>query len=185
MPESLLRRVATGDLTAVDEVLDRYGGLVWSLARRFSATPTDAEDASQEVFIDLWRSAPRFDEEVATEPAFVAMIARRRLVDRFRQLQRRPTKTTLPANLVTNESGPEERAQRSDELARVSEAMANLRPEQQQVLKLALYGGLTQEEISQSTGLPLGTVKTHARRGLLRIRELIGRSPSTTQEETA
>src|SRR5436190_14026687 len=85
----LLGRVAAGDEAAVRECLARYGGLVWSIARRFE--PSDAEDAVQEIFLDLWKSAARFDRAVASETAFVAMIARRRLIDRRRTRGRRPT----------------------------------------------------------------------------------------------
>src|SRR3954470_14464574 len=85
----LLGRVAAGDQQAVRECLARYGGLVWSIARRFEAA--DAEDAVQEIFLDLWKSAARFDRQIASEASFVAMIARRRLIDRKRTRGRRPT----------------------------------------------------------------------------------------------
>src|SRR5262245_60755498 len=88
MSDSILTRVAAGKTGAVDECLVRYGGLVWSLARRQSPSYADAEDAVQEIFIDLWNSAARFDERVASEVTFVAMIARRRLIDRRRKLSR-------------------------------------------------------------------------------------------------
>ncbi|MCX5746449.1 MAG: sigma-70 family RNA polymerase sigma factor, partial [Proteobacteria bacterium] len=84
----LLARVAVGDRGALRECLDRYGGLVWSIARRFEAS--EAEDAVQEIFVDLWKSAVRYDPEVASEPTFIAMIARRRLIDRRRSRGRRP-----------------------------------------------------------------------------------------------
>lgn len=185
MPESLLRRVATGDLSAVDEVLDRYGGLVWSLARRFCANAADAEDAAQEVFIDLWQSAKRFDESLASEATFVAMIARRRLIDRFRRSGRRRDVAVLATDVAaTDDNNPSARAEMLDEVARISAAMTSLRPEQQQVLKLSIYDGLTHDEIALSTGLPLGTVKTHARRGLMRIREVIGKTSGEVQGGT-
>src|ERR1041385_2281154 len=86
---ALLARVAGGDPRAVRDCIARYGGLVWSIARRFEAA--DAEDAVQEIFLDLWKSAARFDGRIASEAAFVAMIARRRLIDRKRTRGRRPT----------------------------------------------------------------------------------------------
>lgn len=186
MPESLLRRVAKGDQTAVDQVLDRYGGLVWSIARRFSANAADAEDAAQEVFIDVWRSASRFDESLSSEESFVALIARRRLVDRFRRVERKPVTTSLPAELpAAGDASQIERVALGDEAARVSQALASLRPEQQQVLKLSIYDGLSHEEIARATGFPLGTVKTHARRGLSRIREMVGQPrPGAAREGT-
>ena len=72
-----------------------------------------------------------------------------------------------------------------DEVAKISAAMTSLRPEQQQVLKLSIYDGLTHDEIARSTGLPLGTVKTHARRGLMRIREVVGKPAGEVQGGTA
>src|SRR5215813_10857739 len=93
---ALLARVAGGDPGAVRDCLARYGGLVWSIARRFEGG--DAEDAVQEIFLDLWRSAARFDPQIASEPAFVAMIARRRLIDRRRTRQRRPITEAIAAD---------------------------------------------------------------------------------------
>ncbi len=80
----LLQRIAQGDESAVPACLAAYGGLVWSLARRYASDPSDAEDAAQEVFIELWRHAGRFDPAVASEATFVATVARRRLLDRAR-----------------------------------------------------------------------------------------------------
>ncbi len=184
VPESLLRRVASGDSTAVNEVLDRYGGLVWSLARRFCANSSDVEDATQEVFIDLWQSARRFDEALASEATFVAMIARRRLIDRFRRSERRRDTASLVSDVAATGGNPSDRAELLDDVARISDAMTRLRPEQQQVLKMSIYDGLTHDEIARSTGLPLGTVKTHARRGLIQIRELVGK-PARAEGGTA
>ena len=80
----LLPRIAAGDERAVRECVGRYASLVWSLARRWSVDALDAEDAVQEVFVDLWRTAARFDATRASEAGWVAMVARRRLIDRSR-----------------------------------------------------------------------------------------------------
>ena len=89
MAGSVLQRVAAGDMAAMQECIDEYGGLIWSLARRFCASPADAEDATQEVFIALWENAGKFDESKGAEVTYVAMIARRRLIDSGRKSQRR------------------------------------------------------------------------------------------------
>jgi RNA polymerase sigma-70 factor (ECF subfamily) len=167
--EPLLPRIARGDAGAVRVCLARYGALVWAMARRLA--PADAEDAVQDVFLDLWKSAARFDTEVASEPVFVAMIARRRLIDRRRRAGRRPPPTS-PAELpplADPASGPDVCA----EASMAAQALDALRPEQREVLLLATCFGQSHEEIAQQTGLPLGTVKSHARRGLLRIRALL------------
>ena len=163
---ALLQRVAAGDGVAVREVLSVYGGLVWSIARKFEAG--DAEDAVQEIFLDLWKSAARFDPAIASEAAFIAMIARRRLIDRRRTNRRRPATediSEVPSIPDEGVTGPDVCA----EANQAARALQHLRPEQRQVLVLSSQG-LSHGEISAQTGMPLGTVKAHARRGLLSIR---------------
>jgi RNA polymerase sigma factor (sigma-70 family) len=172
--DSLLKQVAAGNMAAMQKCIDEYGGLVWSLARRFCRLAADAEDAVQEVFIALWENAHRFDESKGAEVTFVSTIARRRLIDRLRRDQRRQRLQEEVQELAepVMKSGDESVAI-SDEAARASAALARLSADQQRVLKLAIHYGLTHEQIASSTGLPLGTVKTHARRGLIRMRELL------------
>jgi RNA polymerase sigma factor (sigma-70 family) len=176
MPLTLLERVAAGDVAAVQQCIDRYGGLIWSLARRLVPRQADAEDAVQEVFIALWKSAGRFDPSVAGESTFVAMIARRRLIDRQRRLARRvdgvksiALEDVDVASEVSNQNGVDAR----DEAARAADAVTQLRPEQQEVLRLAVYDGWSHQRIADHLQMPLGTVKTHVRRGLIRVRELL------------
>lgn len=173
----LLPRIAEGDRSAIRECIARYGGLVWSLAKR--AAQTDAEDAVQEIFLDLWKSASRFDPRVGSEVTFVATIARRRLIDRKRQKQRTPDTESLAdasreAASATSSSMPPEMGA---EAALAARALDQLRPEQRQVLILTACHGLSHEEVATSTGMPLGTVKAHARRGLMRVREALGELP--------
>lgn len=170
---SILRRIATGDQTAVQDCLNAYGGLVWSLARRLAPNQADAEDAVQEIFIDVWKSAGRYDEAVASEVAFVAMIARRRLIDRLRRHERQPQPAYLE-DLTTEPGGYDKDMETCVEASLAARALKQLRPEQQKVLQLAVYQGLSHQEIAQATGMPLGTVKTHVRRGLIQIREALG-----------
>ncbi|MDX2018215.1 MAG: sigma-70 family RNA polymerase sigma factor [Planctomycetota bacterium] len=187
--DSLLRRIAGGDANAVRECIDRYGGLIWSLARRLLYSEAEAEDAVQDVFVELWQSAGRFDENIASETAFVAMIARRRLIDRRRKIDRRIDRKALgeidvPASgaggsafaVGTDDEFDGAGIQRTsvcEEAAAAQEALRQLSPEQQRVLRLSIFQGLSHERIARATGLPLGTVKTHARRGLIKVRELL------------
>lgn len=174
--ESILERVAAGEEAAVKECLDRFGGLVWSVARRFSPTREDAEDAVQEVFLSLWKAAGRYDPALASEATFVTMIARRRLIDRNRARAARPDTAgiEIPAETPGRE-GPSQ-IEAAPDVSRAAEALARLRPEQRQVVELSVVRGLSHSQIADATGMPLGTVKTHARRGLQRVREALGTS---------
>lgn len=170
----LLHRVAQGERAAVNECVARYGGVVWALARRLSPSEGEAEDAAQEIFIDLWRSAGRYDPSVLPEVSFVAMIARRRLIDRRRSQQRAPASVVLDEAEATDaQTSPETGA----EAAIALRAVAELRPEQREILLMSAVQGLSHEEIAQSKNMPLGTVKAHARRALLRVRALLSGTP--------
>jgi RNA polymerase sigma factor (sigma-70 family) len=175
---TFLERVAAGDPLAVEGCLEKYRGLVWSMARRFAGNYADAEDAVQEIFIELWRHAGRFDAAMASESTFVATVARRRLIDRHRRRTTRPRAVPLvaePASAVRSET---DRLEALEQGQRVRGLLERLRPEQRQVLELSFDQGMSQQEIAESTRLPLGTVKTHARRGLMRLRQLLETSPA-------
>jgi RNA polymerase sigma factor (sigma-70 family) len=147
---------------------------VWSLARRMLRNSEEAEDAVQEIFVDIWRNADRFDEEKASETTFIAMLARRRLIDKIRYSQRRLSPDSLDDVLLEPFTRADKTMETSVEAEEAAEAMRTLRPEQQQVLRLSIVEGMSHQEIAEATGMPLGTVKTHARRGLLHVRELMG-----------
>ena len=174
MAQAILKRVAAGDADAVRECLDKYGGLVWSLARRMLRNTEDAEDLVQDVFVDIWKNAQRFDESQASETTFIAMIARRRIIDRIRYASRRVTADSLDDIVAEPADRADRTMQISVEANEAAQAVAALRPEQRQVLQLAIVHGLSHQEIADATGMPLGTVKTHARRGLLAAREILG-----------
>jgi len=173
---SILQRIAAGDRQAVAECIDHFGGLVWSLARRFLPNPTDAEDATQEIFTALWTHAGRFDPARASETTFVAMIARRRLID----LRRRQTAARRPEEIPLSIDVPQDAAPPTleirEEADKVRAAMAALKPDQQEAIKLSVIDGFTHGQIAKRLDLPVGTVKTHIRRGLGRLRDrLAGR----------
>ena len=170
---SVLQRIASGDAAAVRECIDEYGGLVWSLARRLSRTPSDAEDATQEIFLDIWRSAGRFDTSQGSDKMFIAMIARRRLIDRLRKTTGEPPMDSVETLESVAWSDPGIASEISVEAELAARALKELRPEQRQVLELGLLHGLSQSEIAERLGMPLGTVKSFMRRGLLRVREFM------------
>lgn len=171
MSRSLLQRVAQGDNDAVRACISTYSGLVWSLARKFCSTNAEAEDVVQDIFISIWKSADRFDPTIASEPTFIAMIARRRLIDHTRRKGRKPAETDI--NEQASAPSPPSRPELSDEANWAFQAFSTLNPEQQRVLRMAVFHGLSHEKIAESTDLPLGTVKTHIRRGLIKIRETL------------
>ncbi len=175
--EPVLPRIAAGDASATADCIDRYGRLVLSLARRFLSSPADAEDAVQEIFMSLWRLAGRFDPARGSELGFVSVLARRRLIDlqRVRARERRGSPAEVEAALehAPDPAPAADAAAGRIDAKRALEALARLKPEQRRVIELAVLGGLSHPEVADETSLPLGTVKTHSRRGLLRLREIL------------
>jgi RNA polymerase sigma-70 factor (ECF subfamily) len=158
----------------MQECIDHYGPLIWSLARRFSPNAADAEDAVQEVFVALWQHAQRYDPEKGAEATFVSILARRRLIDRDRSRQRETRRIeTLKTRSVQASAAPARDIEIAEEAQLARDTLRQLSPDQQRVLELAIHGGHTHEEIARITELPLGTVKTHARRGLIRVRQAL------------
>ena len=183
MTQAILQRIADGDGDAVQDCLAKYGGLVWSIARKMLRNSDDAEDAVQEIFVDIWKNAERFDESKASETTFIAMIARRRLIDRIRYSTRRISADSLDDVLLEPFTRADKEMQISIEAGQAAEAMRELRPEQQQVLRLSIIQGMSHQEISDATGMPLGTVKTHSRRGLLQVRGTLGLGDTNISKE--
>jgi RNA polymerase sigma-70 factor (ECF subfamily) len=169
-----LQRVARGDEAAVQACFDEFGGLVWSLARRMLPRGEDPADAVQEIFIELWRKADRYDPSIASEKTFVAMLTRRRMIDKIRKAGRTPRSAALDeAAHVPVDDGPNQ-VELSEEANRIRKLMEQLTPDQQKVLSLSVNEGWAHRQIAESLNMPLGTVKTHVRRGLMRVRELLG-----------
>ena len=184
--KSILERIAAGDSTAVNECVDRYGNLLWSLARRYLRNATDAEDAVQDVFIELWRSAARFDPGIASETAFISTIARRRFIDRLRQTGRTPAMDSLDDEEgAPVDPGVAATVEEDTEVAIVARVLADMDPEHQKILGMSLYEGYSHSEIAEQLNMPLGTVKTRVRRGLIHIREQLQIAVSDTAGESA
>lgn len=169
--DAVLPRVAAGLPGAARELHERYGALVWSVVRR-AAPGATGEDLVQEIFIDLWRSAAAFDPARGSEAAFVRTIAQRRTIDRNRR-QGRGAPEALPEDVPMPELEADPLETR-EEAERAMEALAALPPDRRRVLELVLVSGLSHRDVAESIDMPLGTVKSHARRGLERLRALLG-----------
>ncbi|MCA9310050.1 MAG: sigma-70 family RNA polymerase sigma factor [Phycisphaerales bacterium] len=167
---ALLQRVARGDAGAVREVVDEYGDLVWSLARRFTMSDADAEEAVQDIFVLLWRKADRYDAARGSEATFISVLARRLLIDRWRRERRQPDRDDIAAQAAAAD-GAHPILEHDELSVAAAQAYADLDEDRQLVLRLSIERGYTHEMIASATGVPLGTVKTRIRSGLGRIRQ--------------
>jgi RNA polymerase sigma-70 factor, ECF subfamily len=168
----LLARVARRDHDAFEELHRRYARSVLGVAMRRISDRGRAEDATQDTFTSVWRSAARFDSARGTATAWLFTIARNAIVD---TLRRRPEPTTSePPELQATDPGPDVEAEREWVSWRVHRALEALPPQERPVLELAYWGGLSQSEIAERLGLPLGTVKTRTRSALRRLADELG-----------
>ncbi len=182
--ESILERIVAGETNAVQDCMNKYSGLVWSLARRMIRDKEEAEDAVQEIFIEIWKNASKFDASIASETTFIAMIARRRLIDRVRKITRQPGIDSIDDMITEPANKANEILEMSIEANQAAQAMTDLKPEQRKILQLSIVEGFSHSEIAEALKMPLGTVKTHARRGLIQVRESL-ESGRFTREVTA
>jgi RNA polymerase sigma-70 factor, ECF subfamily len=172
----LVVRCADGDERALAELYDLFGRAAYAMALRIVRDASQAEDVVQEAFMDLWRGAARFDPSRSRPASYLLTFVHRRAVDLVRRekarpqrggdvddIAARPGKDDVPAALVASEQG-----------ATVRRALADLPPPQREVLELAYFNGLSQSEIADRLGEPLGTVKSRTHVALARLREVLG-----------
>ncbi len=170
--QGILQRIAAGNPAAVQECVDAYGDLIWSLARKMLRAHADAEDVVQEIYIDIWSHADRYDPAKGSETTFVATIARRRLIDRIRKITRAPVTGDDIDELGARLEDPKAVDPMDEvDVAIAERAIGELQPRQQEVLRMSIYEGYSHGDISDRLDIPLGTVKTLLRRGLIKIRE--------------
>jgi RNA polymerase sigma-70 factor (ECF subfamily) len=171
---ALMARVAGGDEVAFAGLYDELAPSVFGTARRIVGDPALAEEIAQEAFVQLWRTAPRFDPRLGSVRGWALTIARRRAVDRVRSEQasrRRELGDVQAASPPPDD--PADAAVVALDRERARRAVDGLSDVQRQALELAFFDGLTHVEVADRLGLPLGTVKTRIRDGLLRLRSLM------------
>lgn len=172
-----MRRVAENDATAIGELYDRFGTLVYRMAYQSMPSKSDAEDAVQEIFVRLWRTAGRYDEERSALVTWVMLIARRHLVDRLRRTRARVRTSSLELAVgAVSPDGSDEgtRLDRDERMAILMKRISTL-PELQQAVVIRSYlGGQTLRQIGEELNTPLGTIKSALSRALVRLRERSG-----------
>jgi RNA polymerase sigma-70 factor (ECF subfamily) len=170
--EALVALAARADHGALAELYDRFGHVAYGLALRVVRDPALAEDAVQEAFLTIWRSAARFVPERAKASTWILTLVHRRAVDVVRREQPRraePIEVAPQASANATEDEAWLRLRR----ARVQDALRQLPDQQREALELAYYGGFTQSELADRLGEPLGTIKSRMFAGLARLRELL------------
>ncbi len=170
--ESVLAQVARREPESLNSCIERYGNLIWSLARRYSPSQADAEDAVQEIFLELWQKADRFNPTKSAETTFVTMIARRRLIDRFRKQSRTVESSSVESDFDEQPdlSGATS-AELIDEAAKATRCLDSLVSNQRDILRRSIHEGKSHSQISAELQMPLGSVKSFARRGLIQLRQ--------------
>jgi RNA polymerase sigma-70 factor (ECF subfamily) len=173
----LVARMASGERAAVEQLYDRYAALVYTLARRILGRPADAEEVTQEVFLQAWRDAGRFDSARGTPRTWLVTLARARAIDALRAANRGVRRAEVALAWDAPDPQPNG-AEGIGDRQIVIGAISRLSAQQREVLELAYYQGMTQTEIAARTGLPLGTVKTRVRSALERLRVICPSSDS-------
>jgi RNA polymerase sigma-70 factor (ECF subfamily) len=169
----LMQQIARGDEAAVAELYNRFGGLVFRVARQLLPTQPEAEDAVQEIFVRLWQTADRFDPERAKLVTWVMLIARRHLIDQLRRKSVRPKSTGLEQDALQAlpQAPVKFPGHRQEQSVTIERCLADLPELQRIVIERSYLQGFTLREVSRQLDAPLGTVKSALSRGLQKLRD--------------
>jgi len=175
----LIRRIGAGDHAGFSEFYDRFSGLIYSTALRVLSDPDDAADVTQDVFFMLWEKAPMYDPSRGKPVTWVLTMTRNKAIDRLRSQMRRSrlmeeAREDSEKEELAVERTSLDRPDLSDESQLLRTAVMKLNEEQRVAIEMAYFNGLTQQEIASRLDEPLGTVKARIRRGIVRLRKLVG-----------
>lgn len=176
----LIRRIGTGDRQAFGEFYAQFSGLVYATALRVLADPADAEDVVQEVLFMLWEKSPMYDPSRGKPLTWVITMTRNKSIDRLRSLTRRrrlhdEVQQEFDGDGTAAQPEPFEDLDHSEKGHVLRSAVFKLNQKQREVIEMAYFNGLTQQEIASRLSEPLGTVKARLRRGMLKLRQIIGK----------
>jgi RNA polymerase sigma-70 factor, ECF subfamily len=171
---ALLGRVARGDQDAYAAVYDRTAGQVLGLVLSIVRDRAQSEEVTQEVLLDVWRSASRFDAELGSAAAWMMTLAHRRAVDRVRSEQKAAERELRVASSAVAYDEVAEAVEARLDRERVRRCLGSLTELQRESVTLAYYGGYTYREVAGLLGVAIGTVKTRMRDGLIRLRDCLG-----------
>lgn len=174
----LLGRIALRDASAVATLYDRHARALYSLVHYILRDTAEAEDILQEVFLRVWEKAATYDPVLGSPMAWLVRIARNRAIDKVRSRRSRPVTQSADETLderlfdaVAPAPDPERATSESEQQRALAGALSRLAPEQRVLIEQAFFMGYTQSELAERFGLPLGTVKTRIRTGMLAMRE--------------
>ncbi|HTK31398.1 MAG TPA: sigma-70 family RNA polymerase sigma factor [Candidatus Saccharimonadaceae bacterium] len=169
-----LQRLQGGDEAALAEMYDKYTPLLYPVALRILRSGPDAEDALQDAWLQVWKRSATYDPKRGTVAAWLVTVVRSRALDRYRSVaSRRNAEARVDPEPVTPPVDPSAHATSVQVGDRVRKALAELQPQQRQVLEIAYFEGLSQSEIAERLKAPLGTVKSWTRQALNRLKELL------------